>query len=154
MKQIFLIILVSIGAISCVNKKETPTESVELNKTPRGLSKNQLKDIEHIQNVFHEVEHSSLEKTIDKFRREEDPASEIKIWLQMADAYEQFTKNPELVLDQDKKQQAFELILLRSIMPEKEVREKIKSSSLSEKEINLLFSYYSFEPQPLEEELK
>ncbi len=77
MKQIFLIAFISIAIISC--KKEAPVENTEVIKLPHGLSKSQLSDIEHIQKVFSEVEHSSLEKTIDKFRRDENPASEIKI---------------------------------------------------------------------------
>lgn len=150
MKQIALVALLSLAMISC--KKEAPVENTEVIQLPHGLSKSQLRDIEHIQTVFSEVEHSSLEKTIDKFRREENPAGEIKIWMQMADAYERFTKDN--ILDQDKKQQAFELILLRSMMTEKEVRAKIKSGFLSEQELKQLFSYYTYEPEPLEAEMK
>lgn len=152
--QLLTIILLT-GLICCVTRskdepKEIALKDLELNEIVHdSLTNQQLKDIARIQEVFAEVNSSSLEETIDNFRRDEHPDKEISIWLKMADAYELFTLDKREVVSLDKKKEAYELLLLRSMMSEGEVMNKYKATSLTDKEVKEIFTYYLEKPKPL-----
>jgi hypothetical protein len=113
------------------------------------LSEAQIANIKRIQDVFSEVNSSSLEETINDFRRDQHPDKEIAIWLKMADAYQRFTSRTERKIEQNKKRAAYELVLLRSMMAEEEVLEKSKTEFLTRDEIKEILSYYLDQPDPL-----
>jgi len=117
------------------------------------LNSNQIEKITEIQRVFSEVNPSSLEETITDFKRDRNPDNEIAIWLAMANAYEKFTsKNPSI--DIDKKKEAYELILIRSMENEENAKAKANLKLLSAKEISEIFSYYELEAKPITVEQK
>jgi hypothetical protein len=112
------------------------------------LTSEQLEKVKKIHSVFSEVDSSSLETTITNFRRDMNPDKEIAIWLSMADAYEKFTSNNSKI-DLNKKQDAFKLILLRSMMPDDEAINQGKIKYLSDKEIREILRYYNESPTPV-----
>lgn len=113
------------------------------------LSKTQLEKIKRIQEVFAEVNPSTLEETITDFKRDRNPDNEIAIWLQMATAYEKFTLKRAKTLDLEKKKEAYKLILMRSMASENEARKGTDIKLLTEPEIDEIFSYYQSAPKPL-----
>jgi hypothetical protein len=162
MRIYILTIFVSIGLVCCVTKDREKPETTEmaiqdlkLNEIVHdSLTDKQLKDIEKIQKVFSEVNTSSLEETITNFKRDQNPDNEIAIWLKMADAYERFTLKRGKQIELNKKNEVYELILLRSMMTEKEVMNRVKVQFLTNDEVKEVFAYYNAPPQPLKVEMK
>ncbi|HEY5750192.1 MAG TPA: hypothetical protein VIU12_29200 [Chryseolinea sp.] len=155
MKLHLLIMTLTAALISCGTKnqensktKEIAIEELKLSEVVHdSLTTVQIKKIEEIHRTFAEVISSSLEETITNFKRDQHPDNEIAVWITMAKAYERFTSSKELSLD--KKKEAFDIILLRSMMTEAEVLERIKSSDLTSDEVKEIFSYYADAPEPL-----
>lgn len=156
MKTIGLFVFISFTLICCRrpgNGDPAATEKVmdvlQLSEIVHDtLTDKQLREIRRIHHVFSEVNSSSLEETINNFKRDQNPDNEIAIWLKMADAYERFALNKHIE-EHDKKEEAFELLLLRSMMSERDVRNKTDFTYLSGDEIEELFSYYTDQPRPL-----
>lgn len=86
----------------------------------------QLEKIMRIQRIFAEVNPSTLEETIDDFKRDQNPDSEIATWLAMANAYEKITLNNK-GLDINKKGEAYKLILMRSMENEADAKAEKRS---------------------------
>src|SRR5688572_14818581 len=144
MKKYFFAFILSIALIGCIKNepKEMAIGDLELNEIVHdSLTSRQIKDIERIQTVFAEVNSSSLEETIENFKRDQHPDNEISIWLKMADAYEKFTVDKKGSIGMDKKNEAYELLLLRSMMSEVEVIDKYKATSLTSEEVKEIFAY-------------
>jgi hypothetical protein len=112
------------------------------------LSPDQMEKIMTIQRVFAEVNPSTLEETIDDFKRDKNPDSEIATWLAMANAYEKFTVNHK-PLDINKKVEAYKLILMRSMENEADAKAETNLKFLTDKEVAEIFSYYILEAQPI-----
>jgi hypothetical protein len=157
MKFYLLIFLASIGFCCCDTKDKTQVKPGEiaikdlrLNEIVHdSLTVDQLRDIEKIHKSFAEVNSSSLEETITNFKRDRHPDDEIAIWLKMAEAYERFTLAGGRQIDLNKKNEVYQLILLRSMMSEREVMDQVKVTSLTDDEIKEVFSYYDSPPKPL-----
>jgi DNA polymerase III delta prime subunit len=157
MKCILIVIIISVGLTSCQKKgdKKAETDKIEIQNLELNdivhdsLTTEQLKDIKTIQKAFAEVNSSTLEETILNFKRDQHPDSEIVIWLAMAGAYEKFILSSGKPMDLSKKKEAYDLILLRSMMTEAEVVKQMKSTSLTEKEVKEIFSYYTASHEPL-----
>lgn len=108
------------------------------------LSQEQLEKITKIQSAFSDVYSISLEDTIANFKRDRNPDSEIKVWLNMLHAYEKFTlKDPQITVE--KKSEVFKLILSRSMMEENKVRTQTEFKLLNENELDEIFAYYTLE---------
>ena len=112
------------------------------------LTNKQLKEIKRIHDAFSEVSSTSLVEFIDGFKRAQHPDSEVAIWLTMVDAYEHFTLDKH-VEEHDKKQEAYDVILLRSAMTEEEVMQRIHVTYLSKAELKEILSYFVGPPQPV-----
>jgi hypothetical protein len=112
------------------------------------LTSKQLKQIKRIHDAFSEVSSTSSEEFIDGFKHHQNPDREIANWLTMVDAYERFTLNKH-VEEHDKKQEAYDVILLRSRMSEEEVVKRINAAYLSKDELKEILSYYVASSQPL-----
>jgi hypothetical protein len=81
--------------------KEMAIEDLKLNDVLHdSLTATQIEAIERIHKTFSEINSSTLEETIDNFKRDQHPDREIAIWLTMVDVYEYFTldKNPSIDL--------------------------------------------------------
>lgn len=108
------------------------------------LSQEQLEKITKIQSAFSDVYSISLEDTIANFKRDRNPDTEIKVWLNMLHAYEKFTlKDPQITVE--KKSEVFKLILSRSMMEENKVRTQTEFKLLNENELDEIFAYYTLE---------
>jgi hypothetical protein len=162
MKIYTLAIVLITGLASCgemTKEKKEATEmaiqDLELNEIVHdSLTTEQINQITKIQEAFAEVNSTSLDETIDNFKRDQHPDSEIAIWLKMADAYQRFTLRPNRTMGYNKKYEAYELILLRSMMTEQEVLDKSEPKFLTKEEVQEIFSYYTDSPQPLKVEKK
>lgn len=165
MKNTLLISLLSLFIISCNSVKDDKekvqiinangtTEMVETKDLSPSdivhdsLTNEQLEKIKKIQSTFEEVYAMSLEETIINFKRDQNPDSEIIIWLQMADAYNNFL-NENKDLNLSAKKEAFMLILSRSMMSEKEALQNVKLTTLNEKQAKEVLSFYTTKPEPL-----
>lgn len=118
------------------------------------LTATQLDEIERIHKTFSEVNSSSLEETIDNFKRDQNPDREIAIWLKMADAYEHFVLSKGVGIDHNKKDEAYQLILLRSMMTAEEVVDKIDLQYLTDDEVREILHSYTDPPELLRVEKK
>jgi hypothetical protein len=114
------------------------------------LTTDQVQRIKKIQSTFAEVYPVSLEETITNFKRDQNPDSEIEIWLQMANAYEKYLSSKEGKLDLNKKREVYKLILSRSMMSDEEAITNSKLSILTEKDAKEVLSYYNLKPDPID----
>ncbi|RED43945.1 hypothetical protein DFQ10_104136 [Winogradskyella eximia] len=152
-KYIFTLLL-TILLVSCKQKNDEKQNIENLTQGPivhKSLSQDQLTQIKYIQKTFNEVLPVSLEETITNFKRDQNPDNEIRIWLNMAKAYEAFSlKNPE----EEKvnlRKEAFMLVFMRSMMSEEEImkNEKTEYKLLTEKDIKEIFKNYTLVPKPI-----
>jgi len=150
---ILLIIVIAFYSYKQFQKSET-IKTVNINTIKQGpivhneLSNDQLEKIKKIQTTFSDVYKISLEETITNFKRDINPDNEIEIWLHMVNAYEKFiSKDSEITLN--KKSEVFKLILMRSMMDEKEAIKETDPKILNEKEVAEIFNYYNFKSSPI-----
>ncbi len=113
------------------------------------LSQEQIEKITRIQSTFVEVLPVSLEQTITNFKRDENVDSEIDVWLNMVDAYENYLKSKQYKLNLATKQEVFKLLLSRSMMSDNEAIKNVKPEKLSEKEAREVLHLYSANPVQL-----
>jgi len=67
----------------------------------------------------------------------------------MLKAYEKFVYKNGTRIELNKKTEVFKLILMRSMMDEKEAEFETKCTILNKDEIKEIFSYYKMEAKPL-----
>jgi hypothetical protein len=104
----FLYLLITIPFLSSCNsksdkQKETqfidPNE-IRINEVVHDtLTSDQLAKIKKIHSTFQEVDKISLEETITDFKRDLNPDNEIKIWLTMAEAYQNYLDSKKEKID-------------------------------------------------------
>ena len=134
MREILSTLLTFFG-ISRKNKAQEPdaqwVDPASLKPGPRhqGLSPKQMERIYKLRNTLAEVEHSSIEKWIDNFKRDANPDKELAIWERIADGYKRYCS--KRLLSIDAKKDVFQLLLLRSMASEKEVLNHIKLKTLT-----------------------
>ena len=100
-----------------------------------------------LQKTFSEIDPSSLEKWVDDFRRDVDPDNELKIWEQMATAYETVLASRNLSLDG--KREVYGVLLVRSGAPDEEVLKRVKLKVLTEKDAREILALYVGKPEPV-----
>ena len=156
---IFIVILTAL-LISC-KEKTKPDSSVQNtnieNLIPgpivnESLNEEQLDKIKFIQETFNEVYPVSLEETITNFKRDQNPDNEITVWLNMANTFKPFVLDN---LGQEKlevRKEAFKLILMRSMMPEKEAIISSDLKLLSKNEIQEILKNYTLDAKPIKVE--
>lgn len=114
------------------------------------LSADQVQRIKKIQSTFAEVYPVSLEETLTNFKRDQNPDSEIAIWLQMASTYEKYLSSRQNKLDLNTKKEVYKLILSRSMMPDEEAIVNSKLIILTEKDAKEVLGYYNLKPDPID----
>lgn len=134
MNRIFIIL--SIMIFSCCNSKK------EINT----LTKEQIHKIKKIQFTLSEVHPVSLEETINIFKSDQNPDSEIDIWLQMANTYEWYLKTKGK-LDLKTKEEVFKLILSRSMMTEEAAIIDSELKILTQNEAKEILTHYTLPPE-------
>ena len=155
MKLFFYACFIIISIAACNSTEQKPgvvmMDPKNINPGPvihDSLTAEQMEKVKRIQKTFEEVYTATLEETVTDFKRDQNPDKEIAIWLNMASAYEKYTnKYPRA--DSVKKQEAFQLILLRSMMPDQEAVKEAKLKVLSKEEINELLHNYNAEAAPI-----
>jgi hypothetical protein len=155
MRILLLTAFVIFTASACNSRQEKPKVMMmnvkDINLGPviqESLTAGQIQKIKQIQQTFREVYPATLEETITNFKRDQHPDKEIDIWLKMASAYEMFVQK-HTNCDSIKKQEAFKLILLRSMMPSREALEQAQVKVLSQEERDDLLHYYQLEAVPI-----
>lgn len=111
------------------------------------LSADQLERIKSIQATFAEVYPVSLDETITNFKRDLDPDKEIAIWMQMANAYKKFVTAS--TPDSTKRKEAFELLLLRSMMSGDEAVKQARITKLTDQDVKAILRNYAADPMPV-----
>jgi hypothetical protein len=154
-KLIYTITLLIVGFIACDSPQDKPKEitmnSKDISVGPvvhDSLSSDQLDKVMRIQKIFAEVYPVSLDETVTNFKRDLNPDKEIQIWLNMAAAYQEFISRNSAI-DSSKKQDVFNLLLLRSMMPDEEAIKESKVKHLSDQEIAEVLRYYKSAPSPI-----
>lgn len=113
----------------------------------KDLSAHQKKRIIIIQQALIEVNDTSLEETLNNFRKDLNPDSEIDIWEAIAGAYQQtFRKKPDASLEE--KQEVYRLLLLRSNMSAEEALAQANLSAISEATAKEVLDLYNLDYKP------
>lgn len=147
--KIDLSLIVLLTGLTCCTRTP-PEEHVKAERVVQGVDSTrnvhdpltpiQIKEIERIHTAFSEVNSRSLDQTIKYFRGYQNPSKEIAGWLKMADAYERFTLRKHIE-EYDKKYEAYQLILRRSMMTERDVIEKVDIIYLTKDEVKEILGY-------------
>jgi hypothetical protein len=147
------------AALLCVGcgKSKTPaqskTEWIDPSKLQPGpiqhasLTEDQMSRVRRLQKTFIEADPSPLEKWVEDFRRDANPENELKIWEDMATAYETFTAGKKLTLEA--KKDAFQIVLLRSGAAEDQVLQHLKLKVLTEKDAREIMALFAEKPKPI-----
>lgn len=113
----------------------------------KDLSEQQKKRISIIQQALIEVNDTSLEETMDNFRKDFNPDKEIEIWEAIAGSYQQaFRQKPAASLEE--KQEVYRLLLLRSSMSAEEALAHAKLSTISEATAKEVLDLYTLDYKP------
>jgi len=116
-------------------------------RADKDLSAQQKKRITLIQQALMEVNDTSLEETLNNFRKDLNPDREIEIWEAIAGAYQQMLrKMPAASLEE--KQEIYRLLLLRSSMSAEEAIAQANLSTLSEATAKNVLELYNLNPKP------
>lgn len=96
------------------------------------LSDEQMARLERIHETFADVDGMTLYDRLDGFLRDMNPDRELDIWETMAWHYERFVESRPL--SHDAKQEAYKVVLMRSMASEEDVLERVPLSALSREE--------------------
>jgi DNA polymerase III delta prime subunit len=114
---------------------------------PKDLSDEQKERITLIQNVLAEVNNTSLEETLENFKKDINPASEIEIWEMIAGVYQQILKQKP-TSSFEERNEIYRLLLLRSNMSSEEVLEQYHLTTLSLEEAKQVLDLYEMDYKP------
>lgn len=162
MRKFIFIAILTISIVSC--KEKTKPESNVQNTnieslTPgpivhESLNKEQLDKIKFIQETFKEVYPVSLEETITNFKRDQNPDNEIDVWLNMAKTFQPFSTENTGEEKLEIRKEAFKLILMRSMMTEKEAVSSADLKLLNDNQIQEILKNYTLDAKPIKVEKK
>lgn len=134
MKFNTLFFVIVIAVFSCSDNKKTdpnieyinPNE-LELSPIKEdNLSAEQISRIKAFHDALGEVNISDIKTTINNFKRDLNPESEIIIWEEITRVYvEEVSLKNNLTIDE--KKEIFNLLLMRSMMPSEEVWQQLES---------------------------
>ena len=107
-----------------------------------------LDRIKAVHEAFADVDGTPLEKWIDDFKRDLDPAGNVKIWEDMEVAYNSYCNNRELPLETRK--EVFKIVLMRSMMPDAEVLARLELKHVPVKDVRGILAAYPGEAKPID----
>lgn len=151
----FIALGVTIFSCNSNTQSEGTEQEVALGDLQQGpirndaLSEEQLESIKFIHEAFIEVLPISLEETTESFKRDQNPDTEINVWLNMAKAYQSVLSADSGFSDLNKKTEVFKLILMRSMLSEEEAIEAAELKLLTTEEIKEVLGKYALDAQPL-----
>jgi hypothetical protein len=108
-----------------------------------------LEKIKFIHESLIDVDPSSLDETITNFKRDQNPESEIDIWLTMVNAYLPFAEKNPAPEALEARKEAFKLIMLRSMLPDEEAIVRAELTILTKAEAQEILSDYTLEAKPI-----
>ena len=88
-----------------------------------------MERIHKLRDTLAEVEHSSIEKWVDNFKRDANPDKELAVWERIANSYTRYCSKRRLSIEA--KKDVYQLLLLRSMASEQEVLNHIKLKTLT-----------------------
>lgn len=159
-KFILIILIVSIFSCKEKNKSDSNIQNTNIESLTPGpivhesLNKEQLDKIKFIQETFNEVYPVSLEETITNFKRDQNPDNEINVWLNMAKTFQPFATENTGEEKLEIRKEAFKLILMRSMMPEKEAVSSADLKLLNDNQIQEILKNYTLDAKPTKIEKK
>ncbi len=106
-----------------------------------------LTRIKNVQAIFADVDGTPLDKWIDDFKRDLHPEDNVKIWEDMAIAYESFCGNRGLALEPRK--EAFKVILMRSLMSDADVLSRLNLKHISIDDAKAIIAAYPSVAKPI-----
>jgi hypothetical protein len=162
MRKFILIALLIVSVISCKEKTESDSNAETTNIEDlvlgpivhESLSEKQLENIKFIQEIFNEVCPISLEETITNFKRDQNPDNEINVWLNMAKTFQSFVLRNLGEEKLEVRKEAFKLILMRSMMLEKEAIISSELKLLNDNEIREILKNYTLDAKSIKVEKK
>jgi hypothetical protein len=146
LRRIALLVFSALSVLACNRESARPDE---LKPGPIGpaLTADQERRVRSLQALFADVDHHPPEKWIEDFRRDQHPDREIAIYEDMAKAYQAFVNGRTLT--QDEKDDAYGLVLQRSMMKDEAVLQNTKLKALSMEEAREVLKGYPGEPAPI-----
>lgn len=99
-----------------------------------------------INDVFQDVFPCTNENAFDDFSRDHNPDREIKIWEAMAKAFMKVSSST--YVSKEIKEEAYNLLLLRSSMANKDVLAQINPEAMTNKQAKGLLNAYELKPKP------
>lgn len=112
------------------------------------LSAEQMKRIKALQETFHEVDPTPLEKWVEDFKRDNDPEREIRVYESMAEAYRAYCAGKNLTLQA--KMDVEGVVLMRSGASDEEVLSQLKLKTLSIEDAKAILKLYKAPPAPID----
>jgi hypothetical protein len=89
-----------------------------------------MERVRKLQAVFVEVDGQSVEQWVDNFKRDLNPDRELDIWETMGKAYTSYCSK-QCTMSPEAKKEVYNVVLLRSMAPEKEVLERLELKVLT-----------------------
>ncbi len=158
---IVVLIVVLILFVSCNvdESKQEPTLieeqlSIVSEAKEDSLTILQIEKIKSFHSILNEVCESSLGEMINDFEKDPNADVEIASWTRIAGAYKKCIKSWNYKPKLEMKKEIFQLMLNRSITTDEEAIRSVKPALLSEKEIQVVLTFYITEPDPFDEKGK
>jgi len=111
------------------------------------LSPQLLSRIKKLTNTFEIVDGITYEQSVDLYKRDIDPESNIVIFEEMARVYKQFCVN-RCTTDSER-QDVYKLVLLRSMFSDQEVLKRAELNVVNEKEAKTIIKSYKLKAEPI-----
>jgi hypothetical protein len=153
MKNILFLFLTMVIASACNSSDQKSHENETADDTSlvnASLSPEQTEKIKTIHAVFQEVYPIGIKEFMDNFKRDPDIETEIGVWMNMLNAYQEYLAGKTPVPDLETKKEIFALILNRSMVPAERAYRNVNPKILSETEAHAVMNCYTAEPVKLD----
>jgi hypothetical protein len=128
--------------------KEVPLKNLHVGPVRHeDLSEDLIQRIRRLPAVFVGVTTTPIDEWIDDFKRDAHPENEVAIWESIANAYQTVCANRPL--DDAARKELYDLLLLRSMKPETDVRAQLKPGRLTRADVDLALASYNMPAEPL-----
>lgn len=137
-----------------IKQEDPPVEMLNVDDISAGpvlhktLTPEQLEKVDFLYETFKEVDETPKSQWIEDFKRDDDPDDEIGVWMEMASAYNLWTFDKDLSIPV--KEEAYKVILYRSMYAPEDVLEEMELEFLTGDEAIEIMNGYTREPDPIE----
>lgn len=105
------------------------------------LTSSQTENIQLIHHAFEDVYPVSYEETLNNFKKDLNIDREIELWLIMKSTYEQVLREKDFT-GLEQKREVFQLILLRTMMRNEEVKQKVIINELDPEDVDYVLEKF------------